>query len=93
MEIDEEKSDIPSNYTQVRKGGKAIDSDHVPIQINLNIKIISTRPTRVSLHNFKNEEGRKTFKDLTSNTNSFTEYFKSMQPLQVQCENWKNVLE
>ena len=93
MEIDEEKSDVPSNYTQVRKGGKAIDSDHGAIQMNLNIKIIPTRPTRESLYNFKNEEGRKTFKDLTSNTNSFTECFKSMQPLQVQCENWKNVLE
>ena len=54
MEIDDEKNNIPSNYTQVRKGGKAVDSDHVPVQINLSFKIIPAHPTRVSLYNFKN---------------------------------------
>ena len=93
MEIDEEKQDIPSNYTQVRRGGKAVDSDHVPVQMNLNIKIIPTRPTRVSLYDFKNEQGRQSFKHLTSNTNSFSKCFESMQPLQVQRENWKQTLE
>ena len=77
----------------MRKGGKAVDSDHVPVQINLNIKIIPTHPTRVSLYNFKSEQGRKTFKDLTSLTTSFTDCFKSMQTLQVQSENWKQIFE
>ena len=34
MEIDERKQNIPTNYTQVKKGGKAVDSDHVPIEMD-----------------------------------------------------------
>ena len=34
MVIDEEKLNIPYNYTQVRKGGKVADSDHMVIEIN-----------------------------------------------------------
>ena len=61
MHIDEDKQDVPTNYTQVKKGGKAVDSDQVPLHINLNFKIIPTRPTRIMLYNFKNEQGRDTF--------------------------------
>ena len=92
MNIDEEKQDIPTNYTQVRKGGKSVDSDHVPLHINLNFKIIPTRPTRIIFYNFKNEQGRDTFRNLTSCTNSFSKCFESMQSLQVQCETWKHTL-
>ena len=92
MNIDEDKQDVPTNYTQVKKGGKAVDSDHVPLQINLNFKVIPTRPTRIILYNFKNEQGRDTFRNLTRDTNSFSKCFESKQSLQVQCETWKNTL-
>ena len=68
MEIDEGKSDIASNYTQVRKGKKAVDSDHVPIEININMKILPTRPTQNIFLNFKNKQARETFTELTTNT-------------------------
>ena len=64
----------------------------MPLQINLNIKKIPTRPTRVTLLNLKNEHGRETFKNLTSNSNIFSKCFESIHPLQVQCDIWKHTL-
>ena len=61
MAVDEEKENIPSNYTQVRRGGKVVDSDHMVIEINLNIRIPPTRPARVIIYNFKNQQGRDNF--------------------------------
>ena len=93
MEIDEMKTNIPTNYTQVRKGGKAVDSDHVPIELDLDIKVIPTRPARETIYNFKNLKGREMFQNLTTETKDFTHIFDSMEPLLVQCEQWKLKLE
>ena len=93
MEIDEDKKNIPTNYTQVRKGGKATDSDHVSIELCIDIKILPTRPARNVMYNFKNEQGRHMFQKLTSETESFTKCFDSMEPWQKQCTEWKVILE
>ena len=92
MVVDEDKQNIPYNYTQVMRGGKVVNSDHMVIEINLNIKIPPTRPTRVTIYNFNDQQARDNFKSLTSETCRFTECFKSLQPLQVQCEDWKQTL-
>ena len=64
MEIDEAKLNIPSNYTQVRRGGRVVDSDHVPIEMNLDLKILPTHPTRSTIYNFKSQQGRDTLRNL-----------------------------
>ena len=93
MDIDESKKNVPTNYTQVKKGGKAVDSDHVPIEMELDIKILPTRPTRETIYNFKNLRGREIFRNLTTKTNDFTDIFSSMEPLLEQCEKWKIMLD
>ena len=80
------KKHILTNYTQVKKGGRAVDSDHVPMELNIDLKMLPTRPTRVTMFNFKNGQGRERFKQLTTDTTEFTECFISMQPLQDQCD-------
>ena len=74
MNVDEMKKNIPTNFTQVNKGGKAVDSDHVPIEIEIDIKIIPTRPTKENIFNFNNLRGRELFKNLTTETHDFTQY-------------------
>ena len=93
MEIDESKQNILTNYTEVRKGCKAVDSDHVPMEINLDFKIFPTQQTRVVMYNFKNERGKEIFKRSTTDTSDFTNIFESKSSLQDQCQNWKNMLE
>ena len=93
MIIDEDKQNILTNYSQVKKGLRAVDSDHVPMEINLNLKIIPTRPTRVVVYNFKDETARQVFKNSTTFTQEFTGSLQSADSLQDQCENWKKLLE
>ena len=92
MHIDEDKQNILTNYSQVKKGGHAVDSDHVPLEINIDLKLLPTKPTRNVMFNFKNEQGRERFKEITSNTCEFTDCFESMQSLQLQCEQWERKL-
>ena len=52
MEIDDMKKNVPTNYTRLKQGGSAVDSDHVPLELTLNMKIQPTRPTREIIYNF-----------------------------------------
>ena len=93
MNVDEDRLNIPTNYTKVRKGGKSVDSDHMFLELNLDLKVLPTRPTRNIVYNFKCEQGMRIFKELTTSTSEFTECFTSMQPLQIQSEKWRSVLK
>ena len=93
MIIDEDKHFTLTNYTQVKKGFKAVDSDHVPLELNLNLKIFPTKPTRVVIYNFKDERARNIFQNSTTFTKEFTNSFRSNESIQGQCENWKKLLE
>ena len=68
MEIYDMKKNIPTNFTQVQKGGRVLDSDHVPLELTLNMKILPTRPTREIIYNFKNKNGRNLFQQMISDT-------------------------
>ena len=93
MNVDEDKIDIPTNYTKVRKGGKSVDSDHMLTEIGLALNIFPTKPTRNIIYNFKSEQGRKTFNEIKSDTKDFTDCFNSMEPLQNQSDKWRMVLK
>ena len=92
MKIDEEKEYVLTNYTRVKFDGKAIDSDHNTQYMDLNLELEDLKPTRKEIFNFKNEQGLKIFKHLTSESNKFTKCFKTNAPFQVQIENWREAL-
>ena len=89
MEVDEGKPDISSNYTQVRRGGRVVNTKHVPIEKNLDFIIFPTHPTRNTIYNFKSQQGRDTLKELCNETNEFSRCFLSVQSLQIQNKLWK----
>ena len=45
------------------------------------------------MYDFKNIEGQKKFKIITSETNEFTECFENLQPLSEQVKTWRETLE
>ena len=55
MVIDESKKYILTNYEQVRKGGKACDSDHATEIMDINLEVLSEKPVRRELYNFKDK--------------------------------------
>ena len=93
MVIDEDGRHILTNYEQVRQRGKATDSDHATEYLDLEMKIITEKPSRNEIWNFKSEESQKTFKKNTSETNEFTNCFSTEQPIMMQIENWQKVLK
>ena len=93
MVIDEDGRHILTNYEQVRQRGKATDSDHATEYLDLEMKIVTEKPSRNEIWNFKSEESQKTFKKNTSETNEFTNCFSTEQPIMTQIENWQKVLK
>ena len=53
MVIDEDKRYVLTNYTQARKGGKAVDSDHATEYMDLNLNIINEKSGRREILKFK----------------------------------------
>ena len=92
MVVDEEKRHVLTNYEHVRHGGKANDSDHATEYLDLNVKIVTEKPSRKEIWNFKSEECQKIFKKNTSETIEFTDCFTREQPIMTQIENWRKVL-
>ena len=92
MVVDEEKRHVLTNYEHVRHGGKANDSDHATEYLDLNVKIVTEKPSRKEIWNFKSEECQKIFKKNTSETIEYTDCFTREQPIMTQIENWRKVL-
>ena len=92
MVIDEQKKFVLTNYKQVSKTGKAVDSDHFTEYLDLDIQIEPEKPERVEIFNFKEEESQAKFKRLTSVTEEFTHCFENKIPLLHQIQNWQQVL-
>ena len=92
MVIDEEKRHVLTNYEQVRKGGKAADTDHATQYIDLDLKIITDKPKRREIWNFKSKESQDTFRKQTSETKDFSDCFNDELPLMKQIDDWKKLL-
>ena len=90
MVIDEDRRHVLTNYEQVRRGGKANDTDHATEYIDL--EIVTVKPKRQEVWNFKNKEAQKKFKVLTTETEEFSNCFKNNLPILKQIENWRNAL-
>ena len=60
--------------------------------MDLDIKLISEKPERVEIFNFKDEQSLKNFRKSTRETEEFTECFKDDTPLPLQVERWRTVL-
>ena len=93
MVIDEKKEHILTNYKEAKRGGKAIDSDHFTQIMDVNLQIIPLKPERKEIYNFKNKESQDMFKEITTNTQKFSECFNNDLPIFKQVENWRNVLK
>ena len=93
MVIDDRKSHILTNYKQVRKTGKAIDSDHFTEYLDMDLEVIKEKPERLELFNFKNKQSQEKFRILTSETKEFTECFSGKKPLLKKIDSWRKVLK
>ena len=73
MTVDEQRLHVLTNFNPVRKGGKAIESDHNTEILELDLSFNKKKPDRRQIFNFKNEECQKTFFRVTSETTKLSE--------------------
>ena len=92
MVIDEKKEHVLTNYKGVKKGRKAIDSDHFTQYMDLDLEVKKEIPERREVFNFEDSESQEKFKISTSGTKAFTNCFSGDLPLIQKVENWKKVL-
>ena len=92
MVIDEEKKHVLTNYQQIKTGGKAADTDHNILYMDVNLKILTAKPERRVIWNLKNKKCQETFKRETCKTNALTDCFKDNLDIEKQVKNWKNAL-
>ena len=93
MVIDEEGKYVLTNYQQVINGGKAANSDHATQYIDMDLKVITEKPKRCEIWNFKSKEAQDNFKISTSETEDFFACFNNNYPLLKQIENWRKTLK
>ena len=93
MLIDEKKKYVLTNFEQVRKGGKASDSDHFTQIMDIKLNLLPQKPIRKEIFNFKECAAQQKFKNLTSKTKDFTSCFSDKLPIMKQISNWRNILK
>ena len=93
MVVDERKQHILTNYQNLKTGGKVVDTDHCTEYIDLDMEIISQKPERREIFNFKEKEGQLKFKTITSETNDFSACFENDLSLQQQIKLWQETLK
>ena len=82
-----------TNYKPARKGEKAIDSDHFTEYLDINLKVNPLKPVRKEIYNFKCKQSQEVFKEITSNTEEFSNCFEDNNSFFDQIDNWRKVLQ
>ena len=68
MTIDNQRKDTITNYKRKKHGKKAVDTDHMTLRFNLDIKVFPQKLQRVQMFDFKYVIGQELFKRKTSET-------------------------
>ena len=93
MVVDEENKFVLTNYKKVKLEGKAIaiNSDHATQYMDVNLKIMTEKPKRKILWNYKNKSAQEKFNKLTSDTSDFSDCFENELPVLEQINKWRTV--
>ena len=93
MIIDSDKKHIATNFTNVQRGGKAIDSDHYTQILKVKLDICPSWPKRHEILNLKNTQCQKTFKEITHQTSDFHKCLNDNVPNAIKYIRWWNTLQ
>ena len=93
MKIDEKREHVLTNFKTVKKQGRIIESDHNALFLDLGLKFSRLKNERITVYQFKNKKSQEMFKNLTNNTDEFTNCFddlknhmKKHHPDIIKCE-------
>ena len=93
MNVDEHGEHQLSNFYGIQHNRKVTESDHVKIELTLNIQFTPIKPTRTEMLNFKSDECQKSFRYLTTHTKRFTTCFERTEAFSVHVRKWQRNLK
>ena len=77
-----------TNFSSAKDGGKAVESDHKPLVMEVKINVPATRKEKVEIMNFKDKASQELFKEITTETQAFTKCFQNRRPVLEQADIW-----
>ena len=92
MVIDEEKDHILTNLSQAKKNHRAVDSDHLSLQLYMNLQFSKLKPDRKVLFNIKNKSCQEKFKYITDQTTKLSDCFNNDSPILEQSKKFLKTL-
>ena len=74
--------------TKYKTGNKAINSDHKLLVMDVLLRVPPTKKVKVEIIDFKDVNSQEKFKEITLQTELFTNCTNSLQPMQQQANKW-----
>ena len=81
MEVLNSKKHNLTNYSLLNTKAEAVNSDHAPLIMEVQLESIAKKKEKVEIYNFEDTESQIKFKKKTSETTIFTECFDTMLPV------------
>ena len=93
MVIDEERDFCLSNFAQIKKNQRVIETDHNSMIMEFNLQVCKKRVEREEMFNLRNKACQESFKELTENNQELVECFRNGLSLETQSRKWKKVFD
>ena len=93
MKIDNGKTHILTNYHNIDSTGSAVNSDHFPLTMEVQLETEPQKRDKIEVFNFKDINSQLAFKEITSNTEEFTNTVNKVSTLSKDANNWLRVVK
>ena len=91
MIIDEKREYCLSNFAQIKKNKRVIESDHNGLLLEMNIEFYKRKPERHEMFNLKNRECQETFKKETEQNTDLLKCFQNEHSFESQAKSWYKI--
>ena len=88
MVIDEGREFCLSNFAQINKNKRVIETDHNGEILELNIEYGKKKPEREEMFNLRNKACQEAFKNETESNPKLIEVFENEMPIEKQSKMW-----
>ena len=86
--IDEDRNFCLSNFAQLKKNKRVIETDHNLMAVDFDISIPKRKPERVEMFNLRNESCQQLFTKETEENTLLIECLENELPFEIQSRNW-----
>ena len=79
--------------TNYKTGDSAVNSDHNPLIMDVQLEVQPTKTIKEEILDFKNLQSQISFNAITSNTQAFTDCLDPLQPVSQQATSWMKTVQ